>query len=287
MLSNERLLKGFRQYLLSERNLSKNTADSYQRDLQSFFDFLDKPVADVESVDVSDYIIERREHGLTVESTNRHLAAIRTFYKYMMKKGYVQLNPSENIEGGKRKQSLPQPVDYEDIELMFSLIDNLRDTVLLEILYGTGARRFEVAELKVKDVNFNRGYIKFLGKGSKERIVPINKAALALIKELADQHNSKWLFPSRKNKAKPISRRRINEIVQYWVKKAGLEDKNITPHKFRHSFCSHLYQNGADLKTIQDLAGHSKADTTQVYTKVSNKRNFSEYEQFHPRSQRT
>jgi site-specific recombinase XerD len=285
---NEKVLKEFKEHLLLEKNRSIHTADNYIRDLQQFSNFLKgKDFRKVDPFNISGFIIYLREQNMSSRTTNRKLSSIKQFYKFLQKRGHIAMSPAENIEGAKQEERLPQPVDYEDIEAIFSVIpeEDLRAKVIFEILYGTGARRFEVAKIRVRDVNFNRKYIRIIGKGSKERIVPVSDYLLSLIKKLIVQNgNSTWLFPSRQYPGKCISTRRINEIVSYYVKKAGLDDKNITPHKFRHSFCSHLHEGGADLKTIQALAGHSKADTTNLYTKISSSRTMDEYINAHPRA---
>lgn len=285
---NERMIEGFRSHLLLEKGRSIHTADNYIRDLLQFESFLEgKDFKKADIWAVQGFIVGLNKEGMKFRTTNRKLSSLKTFYKWMKKRMHIEVNPTEGIEGANPEKRLPQPIDIEDIELIFAAIpeDDLRAKVIMEILYGTGARRFELAKIKVRDINFNRSHIRIVGKGDKERIVPINEFALDLIKRLIVKNGSvDWLFPSRQYPQKCISTRRINEIVTQYVNEAGLQDKNITPHKFRHSFGSHLYEGGADLKTIQDMMGHEKADTTNLYTRISGERTRTEYQNAHPRA---
>lgn len=267
-------LTRFLAYLEMERGLSKNTIDSYKRDLLQFASYIKKDVTLVVPDDVSDFIVHRRQLGDSVTTTNRKLSAIKTFYKFMCNKKRMNHNPASAVEGAKKPSRVPRPIDKEDVERILNAPDNQRDKAMLYILYYTGARREEVSWIKVDDINFRRGYILLRGKGNKERIVPIHKKALNEIHKLLKEHDSEWLFPSRKT-GNHISKRQVNDIVKKWAEKVGVDW--VTPHKFRHSFCSHLYQSGADIKAIQDMAGHASSETTQIYTKVDNERNLMEY----------
>lgn len=277
-------LNNFITHLVLERNLSKNTADSYSSDINQFFDFTKKRLQRVTSEDVGLFIISLREQGYNVSSTNRKLSAIRTFYKFLLKKGVVKINPAELIDSGKSEKRLPKPVDQEDIDKLINAADNLRDKVIFELLFATGMRREEIRKVKVSDINFTRGFVRVIGKGNKERIVPIHPSAMNMVKELADSQTSEWLFPSRKNKDQCISNTTIFDIFNKWIKVAGLEGKNITPHKFRHAFATALHENGADVLVLQNLLGHNSVSTTQIYTKVSMERNRGEYMKFHPKA---
>lgn len=275
------ILNDFVMYLSLEKGLSKNTCTNYFRDIKQFFNYTNKNIEDINFKDISNFIMEKRKNYSTT-TTNRKLSALKTFFKYLVRMGLIDHNPAQAVECGKVERKLPQPIEEKDIDKIINITDNLRDEVIFEVLYGTGVRREELINIKVKDINFNKGYIRVFGKGKKERLVPIHPTALNKIRELTSNQNSQWLFPSRKNKGHHISLRRVNEIVTKWAKKAGVE--GVTPHKFRHSFCTYMYENGAELKTIQDIAGHASANTTNIYTKVSNQRNMKEYMMYHPRA---
>lgn len=289
---NEQIVDDFRSYMLLEKGRSDHTVDGYVRDILQFERFiLLKDFREVDSKDVPLFIRHlSKDEGLQHRTTNRKLSALKTFYSWLRKEKHIEVNPTEGMQGAKAKQGLPQPVDLEDIDLLFAAIpeEDLRAKVMIEILYGTGARRFEVAKIKIRDFNFNKKTIRLLGKGNKERIVPINDYALTLVKQLMNQLGKEaiYLFPSRQYPNRSISTRRINEIVTFYVNKAGLEGKNITPHKFRHSFGTHLHEGGVDLKYIQAMMGHEKADTTNIYTKVSSKQTSTVYQNAHPRALR-
>lgn len=282
-----RELDMFSEYMEYERNYSANTIDSYTRDIKQFFNFTKTDIKEVTTESVLDFVIHLHKKGNCVRTTNRKLSSLKSFYRFLVRKGIMQSNPADPVECGKLEQRLPKPANPEDIELMIKTTDNLRDRTIMEVLYATGMRRAELINIKVSDINFREGYIKTIGKGSKERIVPLTPEAISLIKQLIKKNNSTWLFPSRKNKKNHLSSRQLNTIISKWVRKSGLTELNITPHSFRHTLCTVLFENGADIKTIQDIAGHSSINTTNLYTKVSVKRNKEAYLNCHPRTRAT
>ncbi len=270
----------FKEYLESERNLAQNTISGYISDMEQFTAFINKPLTRITASDISSFIAHLRTIECGARSRNRKLSALRTFFKFMVRKEKMKYNPAATIEGSKIEQRLPRPIDEVDINKMIALAENLRDKVVLEILYGTGIRREELVQLRVDDINFNQGFIRVFGKGSKERYVPLYPDALELIKELLVTQDSEWVFEGRYGSH--LSIRQVNDIIAKYRTKVN--KSWITPHKFRHSFATHLHNNGAELKVIQDLLGHSNPSSTQVYTKVSNERNRIEYLQYHPRT---
>lgn len=270
----------FLNYMEAERNLSPNTITSYRTDLIQLQNFLSKNIISAKPEDLRAFLQSLKAQGLSVTTTNRKLSTIKSFYQYLMKQEMIQTNPAAHIDSGKLQRTLPKPIPQHCVMELLEKVDNLRDRVILEVLYGTGIRRFELAKLKVSDINFYEGYIRIQGKGGKERIVPIHPAAIDLIRQLVATQDSIWLFPGYCDKH--ISTRQINNIVQKWATRAGLE--GITPHRFRHSFVSHLYDNGADIKTISDMAGHASLNTTNLYAKISVTRNQKEYMKYHPRA---
>ena len=274
-------LTKFKSYML-QRRLSPNTIDNYMRDLHQFFDLMGLDVDEVTQEDIYSYMAHLRDSGCAVSSSNRKLSALKTFYKFCVRNGIVAKSPAELIESGKVEKRLPVVLDSSEVDKFINASDSLRDRVIFEILYGTGVRREELISIKVKDINFRRGIIRVIGKGDKERLVPIHPAALRLIGELIKSQDSEWLFPSSKVKGQHMSKRRLNEIVKRYADKLGYE--GITPHKFRHSFGTALFENGADIKAIQDMLGHASIDTTNIYAQVSVDRNQKEYLKFHPRA---
>lgn len=276
-------VEDFKRYLEVERRASTHTVEGYITDLKQFFDIVNKEVSEVEPDDISHFLGELVEKGMTVSTSNRKLSSVKTFFKYLVRHGHLKHDPSSLIESGKLEQRLPKPVDIEDINVLINVADNLRDRTIFELLFGLGVRREELVGIRISNINHRRGYVRVFGKGNKERIIPAHAKALELIKEQAESHSSPWLFPGR-NPSAHLSVRRLNEIVTSWVGKAGLVGKDITPHKFRHSFGTYLFENGADIRTIQDMMGHASIDTTNKYTKVSLKRNIEEYLKYHPRA---
>lgn len=272
----------FENYILFSLNYSRNTADSYLRDVKQLFKEFKRSPEELEKHDIEKYISRLGRRGMTVSTRNRKLSSIKRYYNYLLANNYVSNNPASTIESGKKEQRLPKPASAEDIHSIIDKIDNLRDRVMVELFYASGMRREEITKVKYDDINFITGEINVIGKGDKERIVPIYPRAMELIMEQFKSHDSQWLFPSRKCKGDHISTRQVNEIVHKWVGEAGLTSKHITPHSFRHSFCSHLFRNGADIKVIRDLAGHSSTSTTELYTKTDTDRNRNEYIKYHP-----
>jgi integrase/recombinase XerD len=272
-------VQGFENYLRTERGLSENTVYNYMLDIKQFVEFMDKPLNRVSSQDITRYILHLNECGIGTSSRNRKLSTLKTFYRFMVRKAYMKSNPAADIEGAKTEKKLPKPIDLEDINRMIEQVDNLRDRTLLEVLYATGMRREEVVTIKVADINFNHSFLRVMGKGGKERYVPIHDEALDLIRKLMSSQDSEWLFVGEDGH---LSKRQVNEIIAKWRDKAGLGW--VTPHKFRHSFATHMFQRGMDIKVLQDLLGHASPNTTQVYTRVSNERNKAEYMQYHPKA---
>lgn len=274
----------FRNYMAHERNMSPNTIYNYMSDLKQFFEFCPKSVRRITSQDISDFIAYLHSQNFSATSTNRKLSAIKTFFKFLVRQGIIKASPADIIVGAKTERRLPRPINLQDIQKMIDTTDNLRDETIIQILYGMGIRRSELISIKKEDINFDEGYIRIFGKGNKERLVPLNHKTETLIKDYMKTHTSKWLFPSRINPDNHISARRLNAIISQWAKKSGLGSKNITPHKFRHTFCTTLFDNGADIKSIQDLAGHININSTNIYTRVSFKRNREEYLRCHPQA---
>lgn len=274
-------IRKFVDYMQNEKRLSSNTISSYTKNLTQFFDYVDKPVSEVSHEDILKFLAKLNKENCKVSTSNQKLSTLKSFFKYMLREKICNTNPAELIECAKMERKLPEVLDESDIEHFINSIDNLRDRVIVELLYGTGIRREELTKIRVEDVNFNKGLIKVCGKGSKERIVPIHDKALKLLTEYINSHNSIWVFPSTKNKGNHISLRRVNEIIEKWSKVTGIK---ATPHMFRHSFATTLFERGADIKVIQDLLGHESINTTNIYANVSIERNKREYMKYHPRA---
>ncbi len=273
------------------KNYSKNTIASYKTDLLKFIEFFKKDsLNDVCSVDIKNYI----KYLSTVKDTSlsRKISTLRTFYDFMIKKGYIKINPMDSIEGPKLGHYLPDVLSIEEITKIIELepTDNFsfRNRTILELLYSTGLRISELTSLKLENINLNSALIKVMGKGSKERIVPINDYALEYldkyIKEIRPQmlkgYQTDAVFLN--NHGKPISRQGVFKIIKNRAQEVGI-NKNISPHTFRHSFATHLLQNGADIRFIQELLGHSDIQTTEIYTHIINDTLKKDYDELNPR----
>ncbi|BAU28184.1 integrase/recombinase XerC/integrase/recombinase XerD [Aneurinibacillus soli] len=276
------MIEDFKNYLRYERNLSENTLDGYCRDINQFLSSITKPYSEVTPHDISDFIIGVRKQGCSAATSNRKLSAIKTYFKFLVKKGSLQNNPAILVEGAKQEKKLPRPVDVQDIDATVDKIDNLRDKLMIELLYCTGVRRSELVGIRVSDIN-HQGYILVFGKGNKERIVPLAPATMDMIAEWLHERrvdgngDPMYLFPGKK---KPqLCAWQVGEVIRKWRGNA-----NITPHKLRHSFATDLLSNGADLRTIQEFMGHETIATTERYTAVTMEKKLQDYKKFHPRA---
>lgn len=275
-------IEKFKEYLVYQRNASPNTLYNYLLDLKQFFNNVKKQPKDVTTHDLIQYINNIRKNGMSASSTNRKISSLKTFFNFLVKQNYIQNNPASTLETIKQERKLPYVPNTQEVFKLINIADNKRDKIVLDLLYSCGVRRSEVIKLEIKDINFEEGFIKIKGKGNKERYVPIHENALNAIKEYIKEENiTRWLFPSKHDKTKHISARAINDIVTKWSSKIGIK---VTPHKLRHAFCTDLYNNGADLRLIQELAGHANLNTTQIYTHINNSKKKNDYLKYHPRA---
>lgn len=274
-------MEPFYTYMKFQRNMSDNTLNSYLTDIHQFEAFLNKPLEEAETEDIEGFIRHEREKGLSVSTVNRKLSAIKSYYKYLVRSGVLRHNPADVLESAKMEKRLPKPLDVEDVEAVISNAFSMRDKLLLTLLYGTGIRRSELVNIRVSDINFRREHITVFGKGNKERIIPLNQEVMQLMKEFITVTKSTWLFPGYGGGH--ISTRQVNDIVKKYGDKLGIE--NLTPHRFRHTLFSLMWERGADIRAIQEMAGHSSINTTNGYTKTSISRLQSEYEKCFPKAQ--
>ena len=278
----------FMTFLKVEKGYSKNTLVSYRGDLKKFRSFFLSPKG------VSDFIKDMSKKGMSPASTSRALACLKSFFKYMMGEGYLDKDPTEDIRFPKLGRKLQKALGMDDATVLVESPDrkdkkSLRDKAMLEILYGCGLRASELASLNLNDVNYESGFIRCLGKGSKERIVPVGntalKAILGYIKlsrpRLLRKKTSEALFVDRSGNR--ISRQGIWFIIKKYAKIAGIK-ASTSPHTLRHSFATHLLEKGADLRSVQEMLGHSNIATTQIYTNVSRERLKKVYKEAHPRA---
>jgi integrase/recombinase XerD len=290
------LFKSFLIYLSVEKGLSKNTIDSYSIDLRKFQDFLlskDKGFAAFSRADIIDFIERLRDEGYSISSICRYISSIRGLCKYLLIENVIKDDPSENLQAPRRWERLPKALSISDIRsfLEFSSSVNkptmIRDSVMLELLYSSGLRVSELVFLKLEALHLEAGFLRVLGKGSKERIVPVNTRAIGKLKmylnqqrqEILKKRQSSYLFVT--GRGKPMTRQRFWQTIKALGRKTGIE---ISPHTLRHSFATHLLEGGADLRSVQKMLGHSDISTTQIYTKVTAERIKKVYARHHPRA---
>lgn len=283
--------------MLVERGLAKNTVAAYQRDLRQYIDSLAKAgLTDPDSIkreNITDYMQQQKKSGLSPSSICRSLAAIRMFHRFMARERMAKEDPTHLLETPKTWKRVPDVLTAKEIELMINASQGrrpqeVRDRAMLELLYASGMRVSELADLKVENVNNEIGYVRCIGKGQKERIVPIGGKAKEAVKKYLEKARGKMvkntavphLFVSRLGKR--LSRQSIWKVIKFYAKKAKIS-KEIKTHTLRHSFATHLLEHGADLRSVQEMLGHSDISTTQIYTHVDRERLRSVHKQFHPR----
>lgn len=279
-------INGFKAYLLLERSLSENTIEAYIRDIEKLVEFLALAEYDLspEALEVnhlSQFIHTLNDLGLGARSQARLISAIKTFYKYLLMEDLIQINPTALLEGPRLPRKIPEVLYYEEIQSMIATIDlshphGVRNRAMLETLYACGLRVSELTDLRLSNLSLDIGYIKVLGKGNKERIVPIGEEAVKHIGLYIegvrrrmmniDSEHSNFLFLNRRGKQ--LSRIMVFMIVKECAQLAGIE-KNVSPHTFRHSFATHLIEGGANLRAVQDMLGHESILTTEIYTHLN------------------
>ncbi len=293
-----KILTNYFNYLLIERGMAQNTLESYGRDLRRFVFFVEesKKIEDLQDISpevIVEFLTRIRDEGLAANSMNRSLAALRGFYKYLIREKIIEENPLANIELAKVWMKLPDTISKEEMKIILAQPGTqsdaaIRNTAMLELLYATGIRVSELINLTMNSINWQVGFLIVVGKGSKERIVPIGKIAYDCTRryvedirpKLMQKKSTDVLFLNRFGRK--FTRQGFWKIVVGYAKQAGLQ-KKVYPHTFRHSFASHLLEGGADLRTVQLMLGHSDISTTQIYTHVTRERLREIHEKYHPR----
>jgi integrase/recombinase XerD len=291
--------KGFTSYLKAEKNQSKNTIQAYLNDLDKLFVFLqqdypDLSIAKTDKTHLEGFLVYLNEHfTLSAATQARIISGIKSFFNYLVYENEIQQSPADLIETPKTKRKLPDTLSFQEIEKMLNAIDmsnesGTRNRAMLEILYSSGLRVSELCELKISNVFFELNLLKIIGKGNKERLVPVGKSALKYadiyLKNYRNKHtptplNSDFFFLN--TKGTPISRISIFNCIKSLTAATGIQ-KIISPHTFRHSFATHLLENGADLRAIQEMLGHSSITTTEIYTHLDKNFLRRTLEDFHP-----
>lgn len=281
-----------------EKGLSVNTLDAYSRDIHDFCEYLYKNgTTDFQTVtrkNITDYIIELTKLNLASASLSRKVVSIRMLFKFLFSEKHITTNPVDALETPKTWKKLPSILSQEEVEKIISAPNTktplgARDKAMIELLYATGLRVTELTTIKFENINLGEEYLRIVGKGNKERIIPIGKKAIECIKNYVDVGRKKikgnlatdYVFLNRSGKY--LTRQAFWKIIKTYIKKIGI-NKKVSPHTLRHSFASHLLANGADLRVVQTLLGHSDIATTQIYTHVTMNRLKSVYKKYHPRN---
>ncbi len=292
-------INGFESFLKLERSISNNSVIAYLHDINMLFNWLreqsiDKSPTELDLKDMQDFIKALNEIGLGANSQARIISGIKAFYKYLLLEDITDKNPTELLEAPRIGRKLPDTLNVDEIDSIIASIDRStaegeRNVVLLEVLYGCGLRVSELVNLKISDLYPEEGYIRIIGKGNKERLVPLGKLAAKQIK-LYLQEVRVHIMPKKEaqdilflsNRGRALSRIMVFIIVKDATRKAGIR-KNISPHTFRHSFATHLIENGADLRAVQEMLGHKSITTTEIYTHIDRRHLREAIDRFHPR----
>ena len=281
-------------YLQVEKGLAKNSVESYKRDLAKLGSWAVKNALDVVNLDKKDlreWLIDLSGEKLSENSKRRLISALRGFYKFLMFDGHIKKNPAEDLIAPAKGFYLPKFLNQADVEKLLSVPDvsqetGLRDRAILELMYACGLRVSEVVDLKISDIEIDLGILTCIGKGNKMRKVPVGKSAVEWLKNYLVVRRGKEnieinnLFVS--SLGNPINRQVIFNFIKEYAEKCDLED--VSPHTLRHSFATHLIQNSADVRSVQQMLGHADISTTQIYTHITDTHLRKTYEKFHPRA---
>jgi len=295
-LSNASLLDRFYQYMVVERRLADNTVESYSRDLSRFLDYheaLGLPFADATRLELLTFLNKQREQGLSSRSLARMLSCIKTFFYFLVSERLIEKNPFFDMQSPKIGGKLPCILSRDEVVALLNAPDTetslgLRDKAMLELLYATGVRVSELLSLGFNTINLDAGFVIVVGKGSKERIVPLGMEAIARVrhyiedgrKHLAGSGKSTLLFLNRSGGR--LSRQGFWKLIKKYCLVAGIV-KDVSPHTLRHSFATHLLEGGADLRSVQLMLGHADIVTTQIYTHIAQDSLRKLHDKYHPR----
>ncbi|WP_308639074.1 site-specific tyrosine recombinase XerD [Paenibacillus silvisoli] len=292
-------LRAFIQFLQEGRRLSANTLSSYERDLTLFLDYAENqriPAVDgIQKHHLSLYMLQLKQQGRAAATVSRHMVSIRAFFHYLIMERHVLSDPSMHLEMPKQEKRLPKVLPIGDVEKLLGAPDSgtiagIRDLAMLEVLYATGIRVSELISLDADHVNLPMGFIRCIGSATKERIIPLGAIATEALTTYLDQVRDKLrhsgetaLFVNQQGSR--MTRQGFWKIMKKYASEAGIEG-DITPHTMRHSFAAHLLENGADLRSVQEMLGHADISTTQVYVQVTKPRIKEVYNLAHPRARR-
>lgn len=293
-------IKDFMHFMIVEKGLAENTVASYKRDLHSYLRYLQKVELvsswnEVTRFHILHFLNFLKQQGKSSKTIARHVASIRSFHQFLLREKFAGQDPTVHIETPKPERTLPKVLSVQEVEVLLAAPKgdtplHMRDAAMLELLYATGMRVSEMTGLNLDDLHLSMGFIKCIGKGDKERIIPVGRTASAALDRYLKEGRPKLVSKTARTDAlflnhhgARLSRQGFWKILKALAKKANIE-KDITPHTLRHSFATHLIENGADLRAVQEMLGHADISTTQIYTHVSKTRLKDVYAKFHPRA---
>ncbi len=295
-ISQLQVFKNFKQYLRLELGMADNSVEAYLLDVEKFAQYYKKNIINIKPEEIISYMAFMRRTGLSLETILRRLSGLSCFYDYLLIEKEIKVNPVEFVSKPKKWDKLPEFLSFEEVEKILEYSDlssakGMRDTLMLETMYASGMRVSELIAVKTTDIDYKRGFIKVIGKGSKERIVPIYDSLLVKIEDyLPIRHNyfikdrdEGWLFPNKNGSF--LTRQYVWQWVKEICLKSGIK-KHVSPHTLRHSFATHLLSGGADLRTIQIFLGHTNITTTEIYTHVTDDQKRNVILNHHPRYSR-
>ncbi|MCD6231513.1 site-specific tyrosine recombinase XerD [Candidatus Aerophobetes bacterium] len=288
---SEKLVRSFLDYLEVERGVSPNTIEAYRGDLSQYIRYFSRiNILKIDSSLIGKYIAELQKKGLKNSSISRKLSVIRMFYKFIYLEGKSEYNPLEEISSPRKGRRIPSYLSLREVESLLETPSpdtplGIRDKAMLEVLYGAGLRISELVNLDVEDVDLRKGWIKVMGKGFRERVLPLGREACQWVRKyLRERELKKEKAPLFCNRyGKRISRQACWKIIKKYARKAGITGE-ISPHTLRHSFATHILSGDADLRAVQELLGHVNITTTQIYTHITQERLKKIYKKFHPRA---
>ena len=281
-ISHNDYLDSFLDSIWAEQGLSKNTLVSYEHDIRSFLDYLNDnkvKLFDAQQSDINLFVSFRFSKGISSSSNMRLISSLKKFFIYLVSRNFVKKNPTENIESPRKVKLLPHTIDTESVDKLLNSPDlktrfGARDKAMLEILYACGLRVTELVSLKFSQVVIESNFLRVMGKGSKERIIPINDYALSFLKTYIDDFRSEFIKSKKtdslflSNRGAEMTRHSFWHIIKKYAMQAGINE-HLSPHTLRHAFATHMINNGADLRVVQLLLGHSDLSTTHLYTHIA------------------
>lgn len=293
----DHLVQEYMDFLIVEKGLSDNSITSYSADLSDFLNFVETQKIDaitaVDTTAVLAWLIHLNQKGLSAKSRARHLITVRGFFRYLINEKQVATNPVKDVDIPKTGLSLPKIMSVQEVEALLDAVNTanprgLRNLAMMEIMYGAGLRVSELIFLKLSDVNLDANLVRVMGKGAKERLVPIGSQARDATRDWLDHGRplmlkhiaSEYLFVARAGN--PMTRQAFWKIIKTCARLAGIS-RNVTPHTLRHSFATHLLEGGADLRSVQTMLGHSDIATTQIYTHITRDYLIRMHRKYHPR----